>query len=77
MFSSNSLSIERAQELAKPPSKGQAYSVSLPGTKVEGRSAVYRHWRFKDELLSILDPAVRKDTGELVVGHELMSLSRR
>lgn len=44
--------------MGKAPPPGQAYSVPLPGTKLEGRSAIYRHWRFKDELMTILDPTI-------------------
>jgi hypothetical protein len=51
---------QRAAELAVPPPKGHPYSVPIPGSQVEGQSAVYRHWRFADKpLLEILDPAVR------------------
>lgn len=53
------LQLQRAQELAKPPPKGQPYSVPIPGSAREGRSAVYRHWRFRDgPVLEKLDPAV-------------------
>lgn len=59
MFGTSDLQLQRAQELAVPPPKGKPYAVPLPGTKTEGRSAVYRHWRFADKpLLSTLDPAI-------------------
>ncbi|KAF2811883.1 long-chain-fatty-acid-CoA ligase/ protein binding protein [Mytilinidion resinicola] len=58
MFGSTPLALERAAELAKPPPVGQPHSVALPGSKQEGRSAVYRHWRFQNELLKTLDPAI-------------------
>lgn len=46
--------------LETPPSKGAPYSVPIPGSEVEGRSAVYRHWRFANgPVLQTLDPAVR------------------
>lgn len=45
---------------AVPPPPGSPYAVPLPGTEREGRSAVYRHWRFTDgPLLDTYDPAVR------------------
>ncbi|KAK6845153.1 AMP-binding enzyme [Apiospora arundinis] len=47
-------------QLAVPPPAGTPYSVPIPGSEVEGRSAVYRHWRFKDgPLLETFDPEVR------------------
>lgn len=46
--------------LETPPPPGSPYSVPIPGSEKEGRSAVYRHWRFRDEpLLRTLDPAVQ------------------
>lgn len=58
MFSSTSLSLERAADLAKPPPPGQPHSVIVPGSKVEGRTAIYRHWRYPNELMTTLDPAI-------------------
>ncbi|KAI9742452.1 MAG: hypothetical protein M1818_003986 [Claussenomyces sp. TS43310] len=53
------------QLLETPPPPGSPYSVPLPGTAVENRTPVYRHWRFRDEpLLKTLDPAV-------LTGHDL------
>jgi long-chain acyl-CoA synthetase len=50
---------QRGAELAAVPPKGQPYSVPIPGSQVEGKSAVYRHWRFADQpLLETLDPAI-------------------
>ena len=50
---------QRAAELGVAPPKGHPYSVSIPGSKVEGKSAVYRHWMYTDKpLLETLDPAV-------------------
>ncbi|KAA6409794.1 MAG: AMP-binding enzyme [Lasallia pustulata] len=54
----------RAKEIAVPPPVGSPYSVPLPGSEQEGRSKVYRHWRFPDELLKTLDPMV-------TTGHEM------
>ena len=46
--------------LTPNPAKLGPYSVPIPGSEVEGRSAVYRHWRFRDsQLLATIDPAVR------------------
>lgn len=60
MFGPGDLQLQRAQESAVPPPKGQPYGVPLAGTQTEGRSAVYRHWRFTDKpLLETLDPAIR------------------
>ncbi|ETS77533.1 hypothetical protein PFICI_11407 [Pestalotiopsis fici W106-1] len=45
---------------ASPPPPGSPYAVPVPGSEREGRSAVYRHWRFRDQpLLSTYDPSVR------------------
>lgn len=46
--------------LAGPPPNGKPFSVPIPGSEVEGRSAVYRHWRFRDgPLYHTIDPAFR------------------
>ncbi|KNG51193.1 long-chain-fatty-acid-CoA ligase 1 [Stemphylium lycopersici] len=59
MFGSPDSQIERANELHTPPAKGQPYSVPLPGSAAEGRSAIYRHWRFTDKpLLDKLVPEI-------------------
>jgi hypothetical protein len=59
MFGSTDPQLLRAQELQAPPPKGQAYSVPLAGSESEGKSAVYRHWRFTDKpLLDSLVPEV-------------------
>jgi long-chain acyl-CoA synthetase len=52
-------SANRSQEIRPPPPPGKPYSVALPGSKVEGRTPVYRHWRFVDGLLESLDPQIR------------------
>jgi long-chain acyl-CoA synthetase len=45
--------------LKTPPPPGSPYSLPLPGSEREGRSAVYRHWRFADRpLLQTVDPRV-------------------
>lgn len=50
--------VERADEYRVPPPHGSPHSVPLPGSKVAGRSEVYRNWRFKDGLCAGLDPNV-------------------
>lgn len=48
-----------AQALLEPPPPGSPYSLPIPGTERENRSAVYRHWRFPNgPLLQTIDPAV-------------------
>ncbi|KAF2427138.1 long-chain-fatty-acid-CoA ligase 1 [Tothia fuscella] len=49
----------KARELHTPPPPGEAHSVPVPGSKTEGKSHIYRHWRFVDGLLETLDPAIR------------------
>ncbi|KAF1844885.1 long-chain-fatty-acid-CoA ligase/ protein binding protein [Cucurbitaria berberidis CBS 394.84] len=59
MFRSSDPQVDRAVELHAPPPKGQAYSLPLPGTEAQGRSAIYRHWRFTDKpLLETLIPEI-------------------
>ncbi|ORY10587.1 long-chain-fatty-acid-CoA ligase 1 [Clohesyomyces aquaticus] len=59
MFGQLDAVAQRAAELAKPPPKGQPYSVPIPGSQKEGRSAVYRHWRFRDvPMLERLDEKI-------------------
>lgn len=59
MFGTLDPQIARANELHAAPAKGQPFSVALPGTETEGRSAIYRHWRFADQpLLAALIPEI-------------------
>ena len=53
------LALERAAEFHKAPPPGQPHSVKVSGSEEPGRSAVYRHWLFKDGLCVTLDPSVR------------------
>lgn len=42
-----------------PPPPGSPYSLPIPGSEREGRSAIYRHWRFVNSpLLETLDPKI-------------------
>ena len=50
--------LELAKDYHSPPPAGGPYSVTVPGTEQPGRSATYRHWRFRDGLLKSLDPNV-------------------
>lgn len=59
MFGQTDIDLQRAADLGAPPPKGQPYSVSLPGTESNGRSAIYRHWKVRDgPLLTTLNPAI-------------------
>ncbi|KAK4692992.1 hypothetical protein P7C71_g4315, partial [Lecanoromycetidae sp. Uapishka_2] len=51
--------LEVAKQYHPPPPAGAPYSVPVPGTAQPGRSATYRHWRFRDGILKSLDPNVR------------------
>lgn len=50
--------LDRAREYNRPPPPGSPHSVAVPDTKQDGRSEVYRHWRFKNGVLKTLDPKV-------------------
>ncbi|PKS12189.1 hypothetical protein jhhlp_001487 [Lomentospora prolificans] len=52
---------ERAiRDLSNPPPPGTAQGVAIPGTEREGRSPIYRNFRFHDgPLLSTFDPAIQ------------------
>lgn len=46
--------------LKTPPPAGSPYAVPIPNTERDGRSPIYRHWRFQDKpLLETYDPAIR------------------
>ena len=46
-------------DLAKPPPAGSPYGLPIPGSERPGRSAIYRHHRFRDsELMTTLDPEI-------------------
>lgn len=50
--------LEVAKDYHTPPPAGAPYSVTVIGSEQPGRSAVYRHWRFRDGILKTLDPNV-------------------
>ncbi|KAL6720179.1 medium-chain fatty acid-CoA ligase faa2 [Lecanora helva] len=52
--------LDLAKDYYAPAPAGGPFSVPLPGSQIPGRSAVYRHWRFRDGLLKSLDPNVAK-----------------
>jgi long-chain acyl-CoA synthetase len=59
MFGTTDPQLARAEELHSPPAKGSPYSVALPGTQTEGKSAIYRHFQFTDKpLLASLVPEI-------------------
>ncbi|KAF2118971.1 long-chain-fatty-acid-CoA ligase/ protein binding protein [Lophiotrema nucula] len=69
MFGSSGPLQQRAAELAVPPPKGQPYSLPIPGSQVEGRSAVYRHWRFRD------GPYLERLDDSIATAHEAFEAS--
>jgi len=59
MWGQQDLQLQRAAEFGGPPPKGTPYSLPIPGSQTEGKSAVYRHFKFVDKpLLERLDPTV-------------------
>ena len=59
LLSSEPAYITKAREISKAPPKGQPYSVPISNSQLEGRTKVYRHWRFRDAPLVTLDPAIQ------------------
>lgn len=58
LFVENEVPSVRAAKLWRPPPPhGQPYSVELPGSKRDGRTNVYRHWRAQGGLVENMDPA--------------------
>ncbi|TKA62541.1 hypothetical protein B0A49_08462 [Cryomyces minteri] len=61
-----SVALEKAKVVGAPPPPGAPYSVAIEGSEQPGRSKVYRHWRFKDEMLVTLDT-------EITTAHEFLT----
>lgn len=60
-----------AQLLVTPPPPNAPHSLPIPNSASEGRSSVFRHWRFRDlPLLKSLDPNV-------TTAHELFEVSAK
>ncbi len=57
--------LERAKQIYAPPPVGCPFGVPLPSSEQPGRSAVYRHWKFQDELLKSMDPNVGEGRGRV------------
>lgn len=59
------------KDIAAPPPPGSPYAVPIPGTEREGRTPIYRHWRFQDNLLATYSPETRTfyDIFELAAKH--------
>ena len=54
------VALENAKKIFPPPPPGAPYSVPVTGSKEQGRSDVYRHWRRQDEgPVHTLDPEVK------------------
>ncbi|EQK97870.1 long-chain-fatty-acid--CoA ligase FAA2 [Ophiocordyceps sinensis CO18] len=54
------LSAADVWQLSAPPAPGSPYGLPVPGSERAGRSAVYRHHRFRDtSLLTTFDPDLR------------------
>ncbi|KAI1083840.1 long-chain-fatty-acid-CoA ligase [Whalleya microplaca] len=48
------------KQISASPPPGAPYALPVPGTEKEGRSAIYRHWRFQDKpLLDTYVPEIR------------------
>ncbi|TKA69761.1 hypothetical protein B0A49_05215 [Cryomyces minteri] len=65
-----SVALEKAKVVGAPPPPGAPYSVAIEGSEQPGRSKVYRHWRFKDEMLVTLDT-------EITTAHEFFEQTGR
>lgn len=59
LTATNTPMVEASKAYHPAPPPGQPHSVPIPGSAQQGRSAVYRNWRFPDSLLHTLDPEVK------------------
>ena len=71
-LSSKPIHLQKSKEYSTAPPKGQAHAVPVPGSAKIGRSAVYRHWRFKDGLVETLDDEVRTIHDGKALPHEVL-----
>lgn len=51
--------VTNAASYRPAPPPGSLHSVPMPGTKTQGRTEIYRHWRCQNELVQTLDPMVK------------------
>ncbi|KAJ6439526.1 AMP-binding enzyme [Purpureocillium lavendulum] len=57
---SSALTPAEVKTLGQPPAAGSPYGVPVPGSERPGRSAIYRHYRFRDRpLLTSFDANIR------------------
>jgi long-chain acyl-CoA synthetase len=57
--------------LKTPPPPGSPYSLPIPGSAREDRSAVYRHWRFVDT------PLLQTYNPEVLTAHDFFEASAK
>ncbi|EGP90457.1 unnamed protein product [Zymoseptoria tritici ST99CH_1A5] len=62
------VALENARAIGVPPPPGAPYSVPVVGTKLEGRSPIYRHWRQAEGVLTTVD-------SEVTTAHEFFEQS--
>ncbi|KAJ9644366.1 uncharacterized protein PV06_06303 [Exophiala oligosperma] len=67
-LSSTPAHLQKAAEYRIPPPKGQPYSLTVPNSKVDGRTSVYRHCKCPDGTLQTLDNSV-------LTGHDMFEHS--
>jgi long-chain acyl-CoA synthetase len=61
--------VKRLAELNVPPPPGTPYSLPIPGSSAENRSAIYRHLRFVDKPIAVsFDP-------QLLTAHDFFEAS--
>ncbi len=47
-------------KVSPPPPPGSPFALPIPGTERENRTAIYRHWRFRDRpLLDTFEPSTQ------------------
>ena len=53
------LSDSAISSLSTAPPPGKPHGVPVPGSEKEGRSAIYRHYKFRDGPIGTFDPSVQ------------------